>query len=352
MATFGVKFSALLATGRAANLPTVWSNVLVAFWLIVSYSDVDWSIYEYAKNLEFWLLTFTLVSSSCLYTAGCMLGDYRDARFDSIHRPNRPIPCGIISSRLVAIISVILFLAGISLGFLATHISLILAYDIAPSSLTSSIPTKILLLVFQPHQILFLSLLTTLIITYAIFHKKNKALALINMASCRTFLYLFAMMMPVIILPSVSLHTATPEMSLYWYNAPLLTVAIVVGLYTFSLSCVAATESNNRPFNPRTRLFIFMISLPAITAVGLNHTTMLTEGVSFIIIATITIYIAWLIYSFCILPHSKPAFVSNALAGFCLLDACIAATFSLTVALICLGLFGLALLLQKVTPAT
>ena len=50
--------------------------------------------------------------------------------------------------------------------------------------------------------------------------------------------------------------------------------------------------------------------------------------------------------------RQKPAFVSNALAGFCLLDACIASTFSLPLTLVCFGLFGLALLLQKVTPAT
>ena len=150
------------------------------------------------------------------------------------------------------------------------------------------------------------------------------------------------MTVPVIVLPDL----LTSRLHIH-----LLPIAFCVGLYTFCLSSVAATESNDHPFSYRKILFVGMLALPFIAITALKgQASFAHQGLP--IFGATVIYIAWLIYSFTILPKSKPAFVSNALAGFCLLDACIAATFSLPIALICLVFFGLALLLQKVTPAT
>ena len=66
MPTAGDKFNALLATGRVANLPTVWSNVLVAYWFATQIKGIDLSVFGYTSNLDFWLILFTLCATSCL----------------------------------------------------------------------------------------------------------------------------------------------------------------------------------------------------------------------------------------------------------------------------------------------
>jgi len=295
MPTFGQKFLALLATGRVANLPTVWSNVLVAYFLLNSHYS--------APSLElFSSLGLGLLSTSLLYLGGCVLGDYKDAEFDTLQRPNRPIPQGILKLNTVKWIAIISLVSGFLLACLA---------------LTN--PTHSLTLV----------LLSLAIISYAIYHKKNRLFALINMALCRSLLFLFACS-----LTGNELSGAS------------FAIAISIGLYTFFLSSVAATESIPGQINFRKSLFIGMAALPIIALLSIKP-----ESLSYPI-GALLIYLLWLTRSFSILPHSKPAFVSNALAGFCLLDACIASTFSLPLTFVCLGLFGLALLLQKVTPAT
>jgi 4-hydroxybenzoate polyprenyltransferase len=298
MPTFGQKFLALLATGRVANLPTVWSNVFIGYFLLNSH-------YSALSSEFFPSLGLGLLSTSLLYLGGCVLGDYRDAEFDTLQRPNRPIPQGILKLNTVKWVAIISLVSGFLLG-----------------CLTLTNPAHLLPLAL-------LSLLSLAIISYAISHKKNRRFALINMALCRSLLILFACSLAVIEL-----------------SVTHIVIAISIGLYTFFLSSVAATESTPGQINFRKPLFIGMASLPILAIIAIKP-----ESLSYSIGASL-IYLLWLTRSFTILPHSKPAFVSNALAGFCLLDACIASTFSLPLTLVCFGLFGLALLLQKITPAT
>jgi hypothetical protein len=141
-----------------------------------------------------------------------------------------------------------------------------------------------------------------------------------------------------------------------------------VGIYTLLLASVAATESNKDKIKFSRALKIGMFSLPIIVVLAimltdsaalpllgnlesLNEATSLTALRGYFI-GTVLIYCSWMIYSFSALPDDKPAFVSRALAGFCLLDACFAATYSVTVPLVCFVLFGIALLLQRFAPAT
>ena len=295
MPTFGQKFLALLATGRVANLPTVWSNVLVGYFLLNSHNST-------LSPELFPSLGLGLLSTSLLYLGGCVLGDYRDAEFDTLQRPNRPIPQGILKLKTVKWVAIISLVSGFLWG-----------------CLTLTTPTHLLTL----------TLLSLAIVSYAIYHKKNRWFALINMALCRSLLILFACSL------------AATELSVTH-----LVIAISIGLYTFFLSSVAATESTPGQINFRKPLFIGMALLPIIALLYIKPESLTCT------IGAILIYLLWLTRSFTILPRSKPAFVSNALAGFCLLDACIASTFSLPLTIVCLGLFGLALLLQKVTPAT
>jgi 4-hydroxybenzoate polyprenyltransferase len=74
-----------LRLGRVSNLPTVWTNVLVGAFL--SGGAVG------ARDL-----IVLLVALSSFYIAGMFLNDAFDRDFDQRHRPERPIPAGLVSS--------------------------------------------------------------------------------------------------------------------------------------------------------------------------------------------------------------------------------------------------------------
>ncbi|HUB87972.1 MAG TPA: UbiA family prenyltransferase [Verrucomicrobiae bacterium] len=77
----------LLILGRVSNLPTVWSNCLAGWWL--------------SGGENFWKLPLLLLGVSALYTSGMFLNDAFDAEFDRQRRPGRPIPSGAISAETV-----------------------------------------------------------------------------------------------------------------------------------------------------------------------------------------------------------------------------------------------------------
>ena len=84
----------LLVLGRVSNLPTVWSNCLAA-WLLTS---------GLRHGAPAWpLLTLLVAGCSALYLGGMFLNDACDVAFDTLHRPERPIPSGKISRRAVAV---------------------------------------------------------------------------------------------------------------------------------------------------------------------------------------------------------------------------------------------------------
>ena len=77
----------LLVLGRVSNLPTLWSNCLAGWWL------------GGAGHPE--QLPFLFAGASFLYAGGMFLNDAFDAEFDQRHRPERPIPAGLISLTIV-----------------------------------------------------------------------------------------------------------------------------------------------------------------------------------------------------------------------------------------------------------
>ena len=74
----------LLAAGRIANLPTVWTNVLVGASVGVASGFGEWSI----------RLAIAMVAGSLLYVAGCFYNDFYDRHWDAEHKPDRAIPSG------------------------------------------------------------------------------------------------------------------------------------------------------------------------------------------------------------------------------------------------------------------
>lgn len=91
---------AILVLLRVSNLPTVWTNVLVGALLC----GAQVSVGGYA---------LLALSISLFYVGGMALNDLWDRDHDQRHRPDRPIPAGLISVSMARIICVVLFTAGL-----------------------------------------------------------------------------------------------------------------------------------------------------------------------------------------------------------------------------------------------
>ncbi len=98
------RLRAWLVLSRGSNLPTVWSNCLAGWWL-----GGGWA----GDAREAARLALLLVGASLLYTAGMWLNDACDSAWDARHRPERPIPAGLVGRRTVVRAGV----AAIALGW-------------------------------------------------------------------------------------------------------------------------------------------------------------------------------------------------------------------------------------------
>ncbi len=115
---------AWLDLARAGNFPSVWSNVLAALILSGAIAG-EWP----APGL----FALALVAGSLAYAGGATLNDVADIRFDSIHRPERAIPRGLVARSAAA------WMGGVEL---AVAVSLLVALGASPivaSSLAATI---------------------------------------------------------------------------------------------------------------------------------------------------------------------------------------------------------------------
>ncbi len=309
------KFSAILATGRISNLPTVWCNVLVAFLLVqlapAIFGDFPSSIFSIP------LLIVTCIAASCLYVGGCFLGDAVDVEFDKVNKPTRPIPMGVLDRNSIF---------GYAGFLLSTGIVLPFAY-VKFSTGAFNIPTLVASL-----------LLAAAIIIYSLWHKRSPWIGLPCIGACRFFLVLFGAF--------VALATGNG-----WLDHTLFIYAFLVGLYTICFASVARSESSPKPITWRKSLMATMLLLP-ILALPLNLNILSNASVGIPTITALALYLLWMLGAFRKINSNKGQFVSMSLAGFCILDATFAAQFGWPWLLLCLALFGISLLLQKWAPAT
>jgi 4-hydroxybenzoate polyprenyltransferase len=82
-----MKWNHLLTLARVPNVPTVWSNVLMA-WALSGGGCLG-------------RLAAALAGGTLLYAGGCTLNDAFDARWDRAHKPDRLIPSGVLTERAV-----------------------------------------------------------------------------------------------------------------------------------------------------------------------------------------------------------------------------------------------------------
>ncbi len=319
----GRLFLDLLAIGRVSNLPTVWSNVLTGFLLAWIMGGGFWN-----RVGEMPPLLPLLLGTTFAYLFGTFLNDWKDAKFDNEHRPERAIPSGRWSRSTIGLMSAGFALA--SLGFLF----------VAGSR--------------QPVVPLLGAALLSAIIIYTLLHKRT-LLAIIPMGICRSLLYLLGYCSAIV--PPVTNSVYTPF-------SPLLILAFMAfGIlsYVAGLTLAARYESGatELPF-PRIILWI-LIFLCLLT-----HTWWWISQHPSIPLLLCLPFLLWTSRSLFILRKSIPDFVSRALAGLCLLDLLAFAgiislilhvdplysTHAPSLALIPLSCFLFSILLQRIAPAT
>lgn len=285
----------LLILGRVSNLPTVWTNVAVGWFL----SGGGWTV-EFA-----WIL----LGMSLVYIAGMTLNDAFDAAWDREHAPQRPIPSGRMSQAGVWTTGVIEMLAGGGVLAGLTTVSPILAGG-----------------------------LTVAVLLYNILHKRWAG-SVVIMGLCRALVYLGAG-------SAVAVPTTSIELP-----GTLLFVSGGVVLYITGLTLAARQEHLAAPPALR-RIPGLMLMLPVLFPLILWRTM---PG-EVIWMATAVVGVlgvgAWLIMMRRALAERVPKGIAFAIAGIAFFDASTVAFADWRAAVACLAAFVLTLGLQRVIPAT
>lgn len=259
----------LLVLGRVSNLPTVWSNCLLG-WMLADGAS-------HSTTASLWLLC---ASCSLLYVAGMYLNDVCDVDFDSAHRPERPIPAGAIGRFPVLVLSVILFMLGLSI-----------------------------LLTRFPNGALWSLALTGLIVLYDLVHK-HVAFAPVLMAGCRVLIYPLAAATTARDEPSLKIGSGILHEPLLWW------AAAAMGAWILTLSVLARTEAKPGSFRKPALL---LLGLPLLIG-------WLTQGREAILAEALLC--SWILLSVNPLLRDRQkvgATVGNLLAGIPLVDLIVAA---------------------------
>jgi 4-hydroxybenzoate polyprenyltransferase len=245
-----------------------------------------------------WRFYLLCAGATLLYTGGMFLNDVVDESFDRRYRPERPIVAGLITSRRVWFLTLLLLVIGegilVGLG--------------RPTAFFSS------LLVFA-------------IIFYDIVHKRT-SLAPILMAACRFLLYFVAGSVE----NNVSVKSVLPQ-------------ATALAFYIVGLSYIARVEST-RGF--RVGWSVALLFAPAVVALCYAGKPLLA------LLGPLIVQCGWTLW--CLTsgrlpwPVLIPRGVGGLLAGIALVDCVAVAGRGFSVVFVLL--FLVALLLQRVAPAT
>jgi 4-hydroxybenzoate polyprenyltransferase len=280
-------FRSLLVLGRASNLPTVWSNCLAG-----------WLLGEGGHLSGFVLLC---LGATCLYTGGMFLNDAFDAEFDRQHRPERPIPSGVISLGEVW---------GFGIGWLVVGAVLLAFFGVPTAILTT--------------------LLVISILVYDAIHKLI-AFSPFLMAICRFFLFLVA--------------ASASDMGV---TGLAIWSSFALALYIVGLSYVAKCESTRGPLKYWPCLLLLA---PVFLAYMVNQGSY--KPISLLFSAALLIWIVRnLSFTFWFADKNIPRTVSGLLAGIVLVDLVALAGGDFIIALVFILLFASTLLFQRFVPAT
>ncbi|HVV71803.1 MAG TPA: UbiA family prenyltransferase, partial [Verrucomicrobiae bacterium] len=241
-------------------------------------------------------LAVACLGGTLLYTGGMFLNDAFDVEFDRRFRPERPIVSGQVSLTVV-------WAAGTALLVLGEICFCRLGKSACAFGLG----------------------LGATILLYDAVHKKTN-LAPLLMAGCRFLLYMAA--------ASAAAPAAMPKV---WLHAGVL------GAYIVGLSYIARRESTSA--HPVTWP-VPLVFLPVFISVADGP---LPDWFGWARALGAGLWVSWSVYSLGrVVPGALPRGVAGLLAGIALLDWLAASAHSPIAGLICVGLFLLALLLQRV----
>lgn len=280
-------FRTLLILGRVSNLPTIWSNCLAGWWLG---GGGVWDRF-------FWLCA----GATFVYLGGMFLNDAFDEQFDRQHRPERPIPAGLIGLPEVWLIGGGLLSCG--------------AVCLMLLGKTTAVLTVFLVL---------------MVIVYDAVHKMVNFAPLL-MASCRFFLFLCAASAAVEGVTGLSIWSA-------WALA-----AYIVGL-----SYLARQESFRAvlPYWP-----CYLLAAPILLNFLVNQGEYLRRGTILALVLSVWI-LRSLYYTFWAPSPNVGRTITGLLAGIVFVDLLSIAGGNGATALIFLLLFAAAVLAQRFVPAT
>jgi hypothetical protein len=99
------KFLGILRLMRPANIVTAVSDILAGIALSGFLEDTVFT--------SLWPILLLVLATAGLYGGGVVFNDVFDAELDSVERPERPIPSGLINKNMAAVVAVLLLVAGI-----------------------------------------------------------------------------------------------------------------------------------------------------------------------------------------------------------------------------------------------
>jgi hypothetical protein len=278
----------LLKLGRVSNLPTVWTNVLAGTVLA-------------GGNALSARTCIVVLAMSLFYIGGMFLNDYCDRNVDALERPQRPIPAGEISEKVVA---------AIALALLSAGMALVAMFGIAAGAGGLALALAIL--------------------GYDFFHKRNPVAPII-MGLCRALVY-----------------CAAASAAVGGVSGTVGIAASAVLAFTAGLTYAAQQENLDQIGNlwPLLLLAAPMIaSLPA-----------LRHGILAVLVYLgLVVCVCYAVYLLARRPvlGSVPRAVGQLIAGISLVDAALLASAdAIASAVIASAGFAATLLLQKYIPGT
>ncbi|MDF1826385.1 MAG: UbiA family prenyltransferase [Verrucomicrobiales bacterium] len=285
----------LLILGRISNLPTIWTNVLVGWFLCGGPWGAE--------------LAWIALGVSGLYLGGMTLNDAFDADWDREHAPERPIPAGKISRKAVWAIGVVEMLGGILILLAQTS--------------------------FHP---LLLLCLVQAILLYNFLHKRWEGSVLI-MGICRALVYIGAG--SAVVMPSLSVEV----------SPVVLFIAFAVVIYIAGLTLAARSEHLKSPagLTFRNRLMLMLPVLFPLIASRLMPVG--AAQIALVVVGVVGIW-AWITVMRKALHEKIPKGIAFAIAGIAFFDAATVAFADWQAAVICLAFFALTLVAQRFIPAT
>ena len=290
-----MNWSIALRLGRVSNLPTVWTNMLAG---IVLAGGTVLSLDSVVLGL----------AMSLFYLGGMYLNDAFDADIDALERPERPIPSGRVSRRLV-------FACGFGMLAAGIVIVAVVAAERAPAGMLWPSAAAVGL---------------AAAIVFYNYHHKNNPFSPVVMGLCRTLVYV-----------TVGLCVAAP------LPDRLLIGAVMMLCYLIGLTYVAKQENLGKVENLWPLVFLAAPVVYALTLVGDAPMVALF----------LAVFLGWMLVAIWFVKRRNPGDIPRAvvslIAGISLLDALlVAGTGATDIALICVIGFFVTLVLQRWVPGT